>query len=318
MKENLMRRATTIASVALGVIALSAVVVPAASAALAPAPRSDVSNTTRFLDRPKGRIAYEEAGPDNGQLVVLVPGIGDVRQQYRFLAPKLVAAGYRVITTDVRGLGESSTGWDDYTGAATGSDVVALLHDLNAGPAHLVGQSNAAGAVVWAAAEAPDLVRSLTLIGPFVRDIPPASFTDSAMTWGLINVGLARPWGVGLWGNYYSSLYPTTRPSDLDAYTQALQANLSEKGRLEAVQAMMQAPKSAVEARLDQVHAPALIVMGSTDPDFAGFVGGPAGEARYLADRLHGQVLMVEGAGHYPHTEMPEQVAPAILDHLAR
>ena len=155
--------------------------------------------------------------------------------------PRLTRAGYRVVTTDLRGLGESSTGWDDYTGAATGSDIVAVLDTLKAGPAHLVGQSNAAGAVVWAAAEAPHLVRSLTLIGPFVRDIPPASFADSAMTWGMITLGLARPWGVSLWGSYYKSLYPSAPPADLDAYTAGLQANLSEKGRLEAVQAMMQA-----------------------------------------------------------------------------
>ena len=62
----------------------------------------------------------------------------------------------------MRGPAESSTGWDDYTG----SNIVALLRELKVGPAHLVGQSNAAGAVAWAAAEAPDLVRSLTLIGP--------------------------------------------------------------------------------------------------------------------------------------------------------
>jgi hypothetical protein len=93
-------------------------------------------------------------------------------------------------------------------------------------------------------------------IGPFVREIPPASFADSAMTWGMINLGLARPWGVSLWGTYYKGLYPSAPPADLDAYTAALQTNISEKGRLEAVQAMMQAPKSAVQARLDQVHQP--------------------------------------------------------------
>jgi pimeloyl-ACP methyl ester carboxylesterase len=61
-----------------------------------------------------------------------------------------------------------------------------------------------------------------------------------------------------------------------------------------------------------------LVVMGTADPDFAGFQGGPDGEAHYVAERLHGQVLMVQGAGHYPHTEMPEQVGPAIISFLAR
>jgi pimeloyl-ACP methyl ester carboxylesterase len=206
--RTIVNRFASIASIALGVTIISAAAVPAASAALAPTPLASASANTRFLDRPQGRIAYDDSGPAGGDLVILVPGIGDLRQQYRFLAPQLTQAGYRVITTDLRGLGESSTGWDDYTGAATGSDIVTLVRELNAGPAHLVGQSNAAGAVVWAVAEAPDLVRSLTLIGPFVRDIPPAPVGDTAITWGMINLGLARPWGVSLWGTYYKSLYP--------------------------------------------------------------------------------------------------------------
>ena len=254
--------------------------------------------------------------PVSGPLVILVPGIGDLRQQYRFLAPQLAAAGYTVVSMDQRGMGESSTGWPDYSAAASGSDILALIDELDAGPAHLVGNSSAAGSAVWVAAEAPERVASLTLIGPFVRDIPPSSPLQPLMMWGMINVGLARPWGVGVWGTYYTSLYPTAKPHDMDAYLQRLRTNVKEPGRLEAVRAMFRASKSDIEARLARVQTPTLVVMGSKDPDFAGVVGGPAAEARLVADRLQGSVLMVEGAGHYPHAEMPEQVAPAIADFL--
>jgi pimeloyl-ACP methyl ester carboxylesterase len=286
-------------------------VVPTAGAALAPAPRGASGGATRFLVRPEGRIAYEEVGA--GPLVVLVPGIGDTRQQYRFLAPELAAAGYRVVSMDLRGLGESSTGFSDYSAAAVGSDVVALLRELDAGPAGLVGQSMAAGAVAWAAAEAPDRVESLVLIGPFVRDVPPTSWLQGALMNGLVNGMLQRPWGASAWSSYYDSLYPSAKPVDLPAYRAALSANVAERGRLEALRAMMNASKADVDARLEQVRARTLVVMGTADPDFDGFVGGPAGEARVVADRLHGQVLMVEGAGHYPHVEMPARVDPAIV-----
>jgi predicted dienelactone hydrolase len=49
---------------------------------------------TSYLARPDGRIGYDVAG--SGPLVVLVPGMGDLRAGYRFLAPALRAAGYRV------------------------------------------------------------------------------------------------------------------------------------------------------------------------------------------------------------------------------
>ena len=37
-----------------------------------------------------------------------------------------------------------------------------------------------------------------------------------------------------------------------------------------------------------------------------------------MADRLHGEALMVPGAGHYPHAERPEEVGPAIVSFLGR
>ncbi len=63
------------------------------------------SGDTSYLDRPGGRIGYDVAGA--GPLVVLVPGMGDLRAAYRFLAPPLRAAGYRVACADLRGHGDS-------------------------------------------------------------------------------------------------------------------------------------------------------------------------------------------------------------------
>lgn len=124
-----------------------------------------------FFNRPEGRLAFTDEG--SGPLVVMVPGLGDVKEEYRFLAPKVVANGYRVVTTDLRGLGNSSVGWPAYTNAALGSDLVALVRHLGATSATIIGTSMGAGAAAWAAAEAPDLVDGLILIGPFVRVLPP-------------------------------------------------------------------------------------------------------------------------------------------------
>ncbi|OUC04926.1 hypothetical protein RY27_30400, partial [Litorilinea aerophila] len=126
--------------------------------------------STRYLDVADGFLAYDDQG--EGPLVVCVPSMGDLRAEYRYLVPQLVDAGYRVVTLDVRGHGESSVGWTDYSVAGVGSDLVALLRALDGGPAVLVGTSMAAGAAVWAAAEAPELVAGLVLVGPFVRGEP--------------------------------------------------------------------------------------------------------------------------------------------------
>ena len=64
---------------------------------------------TEFLTVDGGTIAYTVTG--KGPLVVLAHGMGDSRHSYRFLAPALAAAGYRVANLDVRGCGDSSHGW---------------------------------------------------------------------------------------------------------------------------------------------------------------------------------------------------------------
>jgi len=74
-----------------------------------------------------------------------------------------------VVTIDLRGHGDSSVGWPAYGSEPTAHDLLALLRHLDAGPALLYGCSVGAAAAVYAAAEAPELVRGLVLAGAFVR-----------------------------------------------------------------------------------------------------------------------------------------------------
>jgi pimeloyl-ACP methyl ester carboxylesterase len=264
------------------------------------------ASTTRYLAVGAGQIAYDDSG-GTGPLVICAPGLGDLREQYRFLAPLLVRAGFRVVTMDLRGMGESSVGWPDYSAAALGDDIVAMINHLGARRAFLVGNSMTGASAVWAAAAAPDRVAGIVLIDPFVRDIP----TNIGVRM-MLAAAMHRPWGPSFWTRYYGSLYKAAPPFDLADYKTALKANLKEPGRFEALQQMVDAPKASCEARIRDVHAPALIVMGSADPDFS----DPKVEADFVTSQLHGQELMVPGAGHYPHVEMPEMVAESIVAFL--
>jgi len=261
---------------------------------------------TQFMKIQGGSIAYDDSG-GSGPLVICVPGMGDVRAQYRFLAPALERAGFRVVTMDLRGMGESSVEWPDYSAAAVGADMVAMVEHLKASHAFIIGNSMASAAAVWAAAERPDRIDGIVLIGPFVRDIP-TSWVMNA----LLKVAFVRPWGVPVWSRYYASLYPTSPPADFARYQAALRENLSQRGRFAALQEMLDASKAPCEARIPEVRARVLVIMGSKDPDFS----DPAAEANLVAKRLHGDLLMVDGAGHYPHAEMPTKVEPAIVKFL--
>jgi pimeloyl-ACP methyl ester carboxylesterase len=259
---------------------------------------------TQYVDHQGGRIAYDITG--SGPLVIASPSLGDLRGEYRYLTPLLVDNGYQVASMDVRGHGETSSAWRDYSVAGVGSDMLALIRHLGSRPAVIIGTSMSAGAAVWAAAEAPESVSGIILIGPFVRG------ETTRQNRLMYSVLFARPWGPSMWLKYFATLFPNRKPQDFREYTAQLKANLAEPGRLEALKEMLYASKASSEARLESVSAPALIVMGSKDPDFK----DPAAEAQEIGKILNGQLQMIADAGHYPHVEMPDLTAPAVLSFL--
>jgi len=247
-----------------------------------------------------GTLAYDDTG--SGPLVVCLSGMGDNRFTYRHLVPRLAAAGHRVVTMDSRGQGESSGDWPDYSPEAIGADLLTLLHPLNAGPVTLVTSSYTGATAIWAAAEEPAAFSHLVLIGPFARQMPAP---NAMMRLAMAVAGRFRP----VWLAYWSSLFKTRRPADSAQARAILSGQLAEPGRMAALRAMFAADVTGCERRSGEVRTPARVVMGTRDPD----VPAPAAEARLIAGRLHGDVVMIDGAGHYPQAEFPDETAGAVL-----
>ena len=95
---------------------------------------------TLYFIRDEGTLAYSDYG-GVGPLVLMLPGMGALRSEYRYLAPQLSAAGFRAVTVDLRGHGESSVPWKTYDVPSVGNDILALIEHLNAGPAHVIATS---------------------------------------------------------------------------------------------------------------------------------------------------------------------------------
>ena len=256
--------------------------------------------SSHMLQRPEGRIAYDVAG--QGRLVVCLPAMGELRSSYRHLVPLLVAAGFRVACLDLRGHGDSDAGFDAYDDEALASDALALVDELG-GPAYLVGNSMGAGAAVIAAAERPDAVLGLVLAGPFVRN-PPTSRAGLL----LFRLMLSKPWGRAAFMSYYPTWTPGEKPEGYDEHTTAVAASLRRPGHWEAFVRTTRTTHAPAEARLDQVRAPAVVVMGTDDVDWT----DPAAEAAWVGERLGAEVVMVDGVGHYPQAQAPAVVADAV------
>lgn len=273
---------------------------------------------TEHLKIGDNHIAYDVAG--EGPLVVLAHGIGDSRHSYRFIAPALAAAGYRVANVDIRGCGDSSLGWDSYSRTDIAGDLVAVVHHLGGGPAVIIGQSISGGAATIAAATAPNLISGLIELAPFTR-------AQSYPLGGLLRVKGYRTGTVHLmrtlitgslpsWKKYLDLAYPT-KPSDWVAELARIDAKLSEPGRMKALQAMCKSKPSDAGAQLENVACPVLVIEGSADPDWA----DPRAEGERIINDLPdglGELVVLEGAGHYPHAQTPDEMLTLTLPFLAK
>jgi len=259
---------------------------------------------TEFLNRSEGTIGFDLAG--TGPLVVLVPGMGDLRSAYRFLAPVLRTSGYRVACTDLRGHGDSDPAFASYGDVETADDITGLIEDLG-GPAVIVGNSMAAGAAVIVAAERPDLVAGLVLVGPFVRNGKVGVIQRI-----LLRVAMARPWAAASWKSYLPKLYAGERPEDFDEYRHQVVASLRRPGYAKAFSLTTRTNHDAAEGRLADVAAPTMVIMGEQDPDFP----VPSDEAAWIGQTLSAEVVMVPKAGHYPQSQQPEITSQAVLRFL--
>ncbi|MEV5721142.1 alpha/beta hydrolase [Amycolatopsis mediterranei] len=272
---------------------------------------------TEYLNIAGNTIAYDVTG--QGPLVVLAHGIGDSRHSYRFLAPALAAKGYRVANVDIRGCGDSSLGWDGYSRTDIAGDLVAVVRHLG-GPAVIIGQSISGGAATIAAATAPEVITGVVELAPFTRAQPfdlgglvrvkrfRSGYTQMAQ---VIMRGRLENW------KKYLDLALPTKPADWGSELARIEAKLSEPGRMKALQAMCKSSPADAGEHLAKVTCPVLIIEGSVDPDWA----DPRAEGeKILADlpKGLGELVVIDGAGHYPHVQVPDQVVALTLPFLER
>lgn len=125
-------------------------------------------------------VAYFEAGPAEGEVVLLLHGFPYDVHTYVDVVPRLVAAGRRVIVPYLRGHGATRF-LDERTArsgqqAALGADVIALLDALHVPRAVLAGHDWGGRAACVAAALWPDRCAGLVSVNSYlIQDISAAA-----------------------------------------------------------------------------------------------------------------------------------------------
>jgi pimeloyl-ACP methyl ester carboxylesterase len=281
--------------------------------------------TTTFVGRDGLHLVADVLGPDDGPPVILLHGGGQTRHSWHGTATTLADRGWRAVSLDMRGHGESH--WDpdgDYSLDAYAADITLVAGSLERRPA-LVGASLGGISSMIAIGDSGGgtaLASSLTLvdvahkmeesgrerIGAFMRSAPDgfASLEEAADAVAAYNPHRPRPRDLtglqknlrqredGRWVWHWDPRFISGKFGSPDE----TRASMVDPGRLDAAAASLTLPTLLVRGR---------------DSDLLSEAGAQA----FLDVVPHARFADVDGAGHMVAGDRNEVFNKAILEFLA-
>ncbi len=272
----------------------------------------------RDFDLPQGRLRGRVAGPEQGSLALLVPGITANLISMEPTAQALGRAGWRTVALDLRGRGYSETtppgtyGWERHA-----RDLLDLGVALGAARFAVVGWSMGAFVAQQAAATAPQRVSRLALIdaagipAPEViapvmaavqrlRDVYPSA---DAYVERVRSIGTLTPWGE-IWDRYlrYELL--------------EVEGGVRSRTNYEAVlEDMAYGGDHDATALWPHLGGPVLLVRATLPflPSMPKAFTVPAGSAAEFLARVRGASLVEVEANHYAVGVSP-RTATAVVE----
>ncbi len=277
-----------------------------------------------LVEVPVGGLVFDAlaAGPPAGELVLLLHGLPQSAEEWRFQLDALAEAGYRAVAPDQRGYSPRARPEEveHYLPDHLVADVLAVADWLGGHRVHLVGHDWGA-LVAWRlAGRFPDRVRTLTAVSvPHPFAVAEAMGSDSGdqrarsayiqlfRQEGMSEQLLLADEGAGLRALFANTGY-TDRPT-MERYVE----RLLEPGALTAALNWYRALGAAWAMDMGPVTAPTMFVWSTDDPA----VGREAAEAcgRYVEGPYRFEVL--EGVGHWVPEEAAEELNRLLLDHLS-
>src|SRR6202171_1308359 len=258
-----------------------------------------------FINNQGAQIYWDEQGA--GEPVLLIMGLGYPSDMWYRTRP-LLAARYRTIALDNRGVGRSDIPAGPYPIALMASDAAGVLDASGVESAHVYGISMGGMIAQEFALRYPKRVRSLILGctaagGPHVVKAEP-EVNQLLMSRGNLSPAEAAEAAVPF-------IYDSATSRALIGEDLAMRGDWFP--RPEAYLAQLQGILSwEAYSRLSQISAPTLVIHGETDRL------GPAGNGKLIAERIPGaRLVLLPHASHLFSTDHPEAAHEAILEFLA-
>ncbi|MEO8392555.1 MAG: alpha/beta hydrolase [Chloroflexota bacterium] len=255
---------------------------------------------TGWFEHGTSRIYYEDSG--TGEAMLLIPGFAGSIAEYSAVREAFVSAGYRVITADIPGSGRSQPQPRAYTVNSYDEDArafAALLNQLGAAPAHLMGFSDGGEISLLLAALIPDIARSVVAWGAVgVLSDPTGQFREAM--YNVVDNPIPPMQG---FSEYLHAAYGAANARIMTRSAAGVFGEIIEKNG-----------GDISRSKAGSIACPVFLIAGEHD-----FFATPALISELAAQIRTVKTLIVEGAGHDPlHNSRADWFAQTVLDWLKK
>jgi pimeloyl-ACP methyl ester carboxylesterase len=301
------------------VVILLIVITPLSLYATSDIETRDLDDTARtqaggsYVKLPQGTTHYELSGPEDGQVVVLLHGATIPMYAWDAQVKPLTDAGYRVLRYDMYGRGYSDRPDGDYSQAFYRKQLADLLDALKVKqPVDLVGLSMGGGLAMDFTANYPDRVKDVALVAPMINSIKNDT-NFNLMRIPVVGEFLTRLVATGVMSDRAAQLMQKSPKAAEYAKMFRDQTRFKgfEKASLAAARSDAWADYTADYQAVGKQARDILLIWGTADSDIT-----PQMVQAIQKALPNVQFKQIEGAGHDPQVDVPDQVNGLILDFL--
>ena len=267
------------------------------------------SATGQFIDLSDGSTHFQLAGPDSGQVVVLVHGFSVPFYIWDGTFEMLSENGFHVLRYDMYGRGYSDRPETVYDRSLYERQLLDILEALDMDtPVSMAGISMGGAVAVDFAVRHPDKVRKLVLLAPLYDSREPPPVPE------LVTIYLMRTmYAQKLRDNQMTDFYrPELFPDWADRYRVQMKYKGFQHALVSTIHHYLPADHRENYRRLGEMGKPVLLIWGREDQTL------PYAGSEVVRGLLQAEFMPVAEAGHLPHLERAKEVNARIIEFLAR
>ncbi len=259
------------------------------------------------------RMRYLRAG--SGPPLVLVHGLLGHSFSWRHAMP-VFAQNFTVYAVDLLGAGYSDRPTIDQSLLANAERLLRFLAELGIGQCILLGSSRGGGVVMRAAALAPQRVERMILVSPINPWSPHGRRIARLLSHRRVAPLFLRiaPHGQILYRLVLNRLYGDTarvRPGTLEGYAAPYKLPGSFEHEIRILGTWNQDLEELRSVLPRIAHIPTLLLWGNRDVAVS-----PASAEPLRKNFTNCQLVMMDGIGHIPYEEVPEEFNRVVNDFL--